>query len=411
MMSALSVAAYFPFARVKLVSQNVHLDCHPSATLIRLEPDRRYRPVCSDCGQEGTVHSAGLRRHIRDLNMGQAQTLLHVEYRRVWCSACDKARVERLDFADPSQRITHRMAQYVYGLCKLMTIQDVARHLDLDPKTVKAVDKRFLQQEFGGTDYQGLRILAVDEISLRHGQNGYMTVVLDYLTGRVAWVGEGRKAETLDAFFTGMTDQQKQAIEAVAMDMLEAFVKSVQNNCPQARIVFDLFHLVKGYGQVIDEVRRQEYKKAEKNQRAFIKGSRYLLLSNRDNLRADQQSRLDELLAINQRLCSVYVLKDQLKAIYQYQSRSWAKRALEQWCAMAEEVDHPLMRRFIGRLRFFEYGILNHCEYPIGTSKLEGVNNKIKVIKRKAYGFHDSEYFALKVKQALPGNKLTTEMG
>ncbi len=410
-MSSLSIAPYFPFTRVKVVSQNVYLDCQPSETLIRLAPDKRFRPICHDCGQVASVHSSGLRRLIRDLNMGPAQTLLHVEYRKVWCEACGKARVEQLSFADPSKRITHRLARYIYDLCKVMTVQDVARHLDLDPKTVKGVDKHFLQQEFGQTNYEGLRILAVDEISLTKGQQGYMTVVLDYLTGRVVWMGQGRKAETLGAFFEGMTDEQKQAIEAVAMDMWEPFIKAVQTHCPRAKIVFDLFHLVKGYGQVIDEVRRQEYENADKDRREFIKGSRYLLLSNRYNLRADQQAKLDELLAVNQRLSAVYILKDQLKAIYLYRSRWWAKKMLDQWCTLAEQVEHPHMRRFIGRLRFFEYGILNHCDYPIGTSRLEGVNNKIKVIKRKAYGFHDQEYFALKVKQALPGVQLLTKMG
>lgn len=410
-MSNLSIAAYFPFTRMKVISQNVYLDYQPSQCLIRLEPDKRFRPICRDCGQAATVHLSGLRRLVRDLDMGQAQTCLQVEYRRVWCTTCGKAKVERLSFADTSKRITYRLARYIYDLCKVMTIQDVARHLDLDPKTVKAVDNRFLQQDFGRTDCEGLRILAVDEISLTKGQQGYMTVVLDYLIGRVVWMGQGRKAETLGAFFEGMTDEQKQAIEAVAMDMWEPFIKAVRTHCPQAKIVFDLFHLVKSYGQVVDEIRRQEYANADKDRREFIKGSRYLLLSNRDNLRADQQAKLDELLAVNKRLSAVYILKDQLKAIYLYRSRWWARKALDQWCTLAKQVDHPHMRRFVGRLRFFEYGILNHCEYPIGTSRLEGVNNKIKVIKRKAYGFHDTEYFALKVKQALPGFKLPTKMG
>ena len=410
-MSILSIAPYFPFARVKIMSQSVHMECQTPGTVIRLEPDRRFRPRCHACGRPGTVHTAGLHRILRDLNVGQAQTFLQVQYRRVWCAACGKAKVEQLSFADPSRRVTHRLARYVYGLCRVMTIHDVADHLGLDPKTVKDIDKHFLEQDFGPTDYEGLRILAIDEISLTHGQNGYMTVVLDFLTGRVVWMGRGRKAETLDAFFAGMTETQKQGIEAVALDMWEAFIKSVQTHCPHAKIVFDLFHLVKSYGQVIDNVRRQEYKKARPDQRTFIKGSRYLLLSNRDNLRPDQQTRLDDLLAVNERLSAVYILKDQLKAIYHYRDRADAKAALDQWCDLAEQVAHPLMRRFIGRLRYFEYGILNHCDYPIGTSRLEGVNNKIKVIKRKAYGFHDPDYFALKVKQALPGFHVTTKTG
>lgn len=264
-----------------------------------------------------------------------------------------------------------------------------------------------MREEFGATDYTGLRILAVDEISLHKGQNGYMTVVLDYETGRVVWMGQGRNKETLDAFFAGMSPEQKAGIQAVALDMWEAFVNRIQQHCPQAQIVFDLFHLVKGFGQVVDEVRREEYRKAHKQDRAVIKGSRYLLLSNVENLRPEQRVSLDKLLATNQRLNAVYVLKDQLKVIYHYSQRTLAKRALDDWAAMAQGVDHPLMRRFIGRLRFFEYGILNHCEHPIGTSPLEGVNNKIKLIKRKGYGYHDPEHFALKVKQAFPGKQST----
>jgi transposase len=316
-----------------------------------------------------------------------------------------------LSFADPGKRITHRLARYIYDLCKTMTVQDVARHLDLDPKTVKAVDKQFLAEDFGRTDYEGLRILAIDEISLTHGQDGYMTVVLDYLTGRVVWMGQGRNMDTLDAFFAGMSAEQKQGIQAVALDMWEPFINRVQHHCPQAKIVFDLFHLVQAYGEVIDEVRREEYKKADTSDREIIKGSRYLLLSNRHNLKPKRKAHLQEVLTLNERLSGVYVLKDYLKAIYQYRRRGWAKKALDHWCELAEEIDHPEMRKFIKRLRFFEYGILNHCDYAIGTSRLEGVNNKIKVIKRKAYGFHDPDYFALKVKQALPGKTPTTFFG
>jgi transposase len=396
---------------MKVVDQQPHLDIDRAGTEIRLQPDRRYRPICHVCGRPGHVHSQGHRRFIRDLNFGPAQTFLRVEYRRVWCPACQHARVEQLDFADPSQRITHRLARYIYELCKVMTVEDVARHLDLNPKTVKAIDKHFLQQEVGQTDCQDLRIMAIDEIAVRKGHH-YMTVVLDHESGRVVWMGEGRSKETLDAFFANMTEEQKQGVEAVAMDMWDPYINRVQHHCPQAKIVFDLFHLVKAFGEVIDEVRREEVRKAANQPTArFIKGSRYLLLKNRQNLKPEQRVHLRELLAVNERLNAVYVLKDQLKMIYRYCRRGWAKKALDQWCELAAEVDHLKMSSFIGRLRRYEYGILNHCDYAIGTSLLEGVNNKIKVIKRKAYGFHDPNYFALKVKQALPGLQSTTKTG
>lgn len=341
---------------------------------------------------------------VRDLNLADRKTWLQVGYRKIVCSHCGKTRVEYLSFCDSPQRLTHRMRRYIYDLCKCMTIAEVAEHLDLDPKTVKAVDQEFLQEEFGQTDYEGLRILAVDEIAVKKGHN-YMTVVLDYITGRVVWMGEGRDINTLDRFFAGMADEQKTAIEAVAMDMWDPYINRVKHHCPQALIVFDLFHVVKAFSHVVDEVRREEVRKATGPMKDVIKGSRYLLLKNRDNLYPDQADRLAELLKLNTTLNAVYALKDQLKVIYRYKRPHAAKAALDNWIGMAEGIDSVPMAQFIRTLRRHEYGIVNHCKFPIGTSRLEGVNNKIKVIKRKAYGFHDPDYFSLKIKQAFPGDK------
>lgn len=184
-MSTLSIAAYFPFARVKVVGQIVYDDDDAHGALIRLEPDYRFRPLCHACGASAaTVHSKGHRRILFDLPIAGLETWLQVDYRKVWCEHCRKARVEKLSFAQAGQRITHRLARYIYDLCKMMTAEEVARHLGLHPQTVRTVDHVFLEEEFGQTDYSDLEILAVDEISLRKGQHGYMTVVLDYLTGR-----------------------------------------------------------------------------------------------------------------------------------------------------------------------------------------------------------------------------------
>jgi transposase len=385
--------------RVKITGQTVHSDIADSA-MIRMAPDLRYRPLCHHCHTPaGTVHSNGHSRFIRDLNMAAAQVWLQVEYRKVWCDNCNGVRVEHLSFADASKRVTDRLAQYIYDLCKMLTVHDVAEHLDLNPKTIKAIDKSFLEKGFGWTDCHDLRVLAIDEIALRKGHN-YMTVVMDYFSGRVVWMNEGRSKETLDRFFAEMTDRQKEAIEAVAMDMWEPYINRVKHHCPNANIVFDFFHVVQAFGRVIDKVRREEYLKANEQDRKVLKGSRYLLLKNEENLTDKQQSRLKDVLELNSTLNMLYVLKDHLKLIYYCNDRQKAKKTLDDWCEMAGQIEHPSVKGFIRRLRFFEYGILNHADYPIGTSKLEGVNNKIKVIKRKAYGFHDSEYFALKVKQA-----------
>jgi transposase len=398
-MSELSITQYFPFMRVKITEQSVYGDS-PDSALIRLAPDLRYRPVCHVCGAPAaTVHSQGHRRYLRDLNLAASQVWLDVEYRKIWCSECTGVRVEHLDFADASKRVTHRLAQYVHDLCKVMTVQDVADHLELNPKTVKAIDKGFLQKSFAQTDGHGLRVLAVDEIALRKGHT-YMTVVMDYFSGRIVWMGENRDKATLDRFFAELTDKQKQGIEAVAIDMWEPFINRIRHHCPDTQIVFDFFHVVQAFGKVIDKVRRDEYVKATELDKKVLKGSRYLLLKNPENLKGNQSSRLEQVLALNETLSKLYVLRSQLKMVYYYSDRRKVKQTLDAWCRMAKTIEHPSVQAFIRRLRFFEYGILNHADYPIGTSRLEGANNKIKVIKRKAYGFHDSEYFALKVKQA-----------
>jgi transposase len=402
-MSGLSVAHYFPWRRVKVVYQNVNSE--PPSALIRIEPDQRFRPACHECGGPArTVHSH-TRKFVRDLDFGGHEMLLQVEYRKIWCDRCGGVRVEQLDFVDASQRVTNRLAAYAVQLCKLgLSVQAVAHHLDLDPKTVKTLDKAALEIEFGETRYEGLQRLAIDEIAVRKGHN-YMTVVLDYDTGRVVWMGQGRQIETLDEFFKNMPETVRNGIRAVALDMWDPFINAVKRWCPNADIVFDLFHVVKAFNKVIDDIRNEEFRKSDQEGRELLKGSKYLLVRRGENLRRDQRARLKEILATNERLNAVYWLKDLLKHIWDYVRESWAMSAIDAWQAVAEAVDHPALLRFARMLEKYKYGILNHCKHPIHTSKLEGVNNKIKVIKRIAYGFHDLEYFALKVKQALPGHE------
>jgi len=145
-------------------------------------------------------------------------------------------------------------------------VQDVAEHLELNPKTVKAIDKCFLEKSFGQTDGHDLRILAIDEIALRKGHH-YMTVVMDYCSGRIVWMGQNRDKETLDRFFAELTEHQKQCIKAVAIDMWEPFINRIKHHCPDAHIVFDFFHVVQAFGKVIDKVRRDEYVKATEQEK------------------------------------------------------------------------------------------------------------------------------------------------
>lgn len=402
--SALSIAPYFPFPRVLPIRQEVSGDdfgfCQ---SVIWFESDSRRSPVCSGCGQRvRIVHSIAMRR-VADLPLAHARVELVIPLRKLRCPRCG-VRAERLEFLSPYRRCTLRFERAVADLCRVLPVQHVAAHFGLGWHTVKEIDKRRLEREVGTPCYDGLRLLAVDEIAVHKGHT-YMTTVLDLETGRMVWLGKDRTKATLARFFQELTAEQRSSIEAVATDMAVGFRDAVSEACPNAALVYDLFHAVAKFSrEVIDRVRVDESKKQDETGRQMIKGSRYLLLKNNSNLAGDQRERLDALLAANENLNTVYVLKDQLKHIWTYQLPALAARALDQWCELADASGLKPLQTFAKNLRRHAEGIVNHCRYPLHTGRLEGINNKIKVIKRMAYGFRDDAYFILKIKGAFPGN-------
>lgn len=227
-MSALSIAPYFPFRRIKIINQIVSTDTCKAR--IHIEPDKRFFPICHCCGKRTTSVHSWTERRVRDLNLAATAVLINCHYRKLFCAHCHRVSVEDLELFHPYLRVTRRLARYIYQLCRLMTVTDVARHLDLGWKTVKDIDKYYLERDYGQPDLNGLRILAVDEISIRKGYR-YLTVVLDYISGRVVFVGKDRKANTLKRFFNQLNDQQRDGIEAVVMDMWDPFIKAVKKNC------------------------------------------------------------------------------------------------------------------------------------------------------------------------------------
>lgn len=397
-MPGISIAPYFPFPRVKITGQRFS----PEGSIIEVEPDLRYVPLCARCESATRRMHSSKNRLIRDLDMAGIRVWLDCHIRKLFCPLCDGVRVERLDFIDAGQRVTKRMARYVYQLCKLMPISAVSEHTGLDPKTVKAIDKLFLKEEFGRIDFSQVQILAVDEVSERKGHR-YLTIVVDYETGQVLYVGKKRRARTLKRFFRMLSRRQRRRIKAVAMDMWDPYIKAVKHYCPTTKIVFDLFHVKKEFGRQINKVRNQEYSRASEEEKGVLKGSKYLLLSNKDRLSRKQLVRLEQLLQINGRLAIMYMLKDQLNVIWSQRTIRECAEALHNWVSLARESVIREAISFARRLMRYAYGILNHALFPIHTGKLEGMNNKIKVIKRRSYGFHDTEYFSLKIKQAFPG--------
>ena len=390
-MSNITITQYFFPGQVKIMGQSFSPDFR--RVIISMRSNLRFTPRCSECGSKAHISHDTTKRLVRDLNLAVTMVCLNLFYRKVYCPFCKKVRVERQEFVEPYARVTKRLALYIHELCKTMTVKDVAEHLGLDWKTVKNIDPALAgEEEFGETNYTGLKLLVIDEIAIPP------------LAGRIIWMGEGRSKETLDSFFTAMPEETRKGIVAVASDMWKSRRGgTIKKWCPGTKIVFDLFHLVKDFNQVVDKIRNQEYHQADAQGKAVLRGTKYLLLKSQENLKESETVRLKEVLELNQTLSTTYILKEYLKKIYQPRNIEQANAALEEWCSLARESGNPELIRFARKLKRHREGILNHCIYPIHTGKLEGVNNTLKVIKRKAYGYLDTKYFILKSKQAFAG--------
>jgi transposase len=372
--------------------------------VIRLEPVRGQHRHCSGCGRwTSAIHDLEERR-VRDLPVFEHAVELVVPRVRVACSVCGP-KLERLPWLDAYARVTRRLAESVSRLCKVASILHVARFFGLDWKTVKDLDRACLQRELGPVDLEGLEVIGLDEFALHKGHR-YATVIVEPMRKRVLWVGKGHGRADIRPFFELLGPERCGRLKAAVMDMNTGFELEVRAHCPNAAIVFDLFHVVAKYGrEVIDRVRvdRANQLRAERAHRKLVKGARWLLLKNRESLHPGEDVTLEELLEANRGLFIVYVMRDALKDLWRYRHLGYALRAWKSWYRKALRSGLEPLRRFAQKLRPYLSGILAHCRYPLGTNLIEGINNKIKVIKRMAYGFRDDAYFFLKIRAAFPG--------
>ncbi len=373
--------------------------------LIELSKDPKHEARCGACGEPcALLHERSWRR-VRERDWFDRRVWLRVPVRRMDCHHCGARSIERIGWLHRHARLTERLRIWVEALAELLPIAHVAKLTGLHWHTIKEIDKARLQRRFGAFERGNVRRLVMDEFALHKGHR-YATVVMDALTMRVLWVGEGNSREAIRPFFELLGKEGCWRIEAVAMDMNTAFDLEVRKHCPQAEVVYDLFHVVARFGrEVVDRVRVDQANtlKEQPAARQVIKRARWLLLRNRDNLSAEQSVKLDELLAANTPLALVYLLKTALKEIWFAPSVRDGFRQWRSWYRMAIKSELPPVILFARRLRKYLRGILASAIYPMNSSILEGVNNKIKVIKRMAYGFRDSTYFFLKIKAAFPG--------
>ncbi len=371
-----------------------------SEVTFTLEPSSAGR---CHCGLEShSVHDSTWRE-INEASMLNHRVRLNVLTRRIVCSQCGVI-TEAIDWLEPHARMTTRLKSYVEGLLKILPIKHISEHTGLHWHTIKEIDKRRLAVDVKEPDWSSVSKLVMDEFALFKGHR-YATVIVDADTYQVLWIGEGRSRKQIRPFFEMLGEHCKH-IEAVAMDMNTAFDLEVQEHCPNATIVYDLFHVVAKYGrEVIDRVRIDQANKLKHNKKArkWVKRSRWVLLKNRENLTTGQENHLDALLAMNKDLMTTYILGEQLKELWYCDSVEQSKSLWNVWWEQVQDSQLKPLLDFARKLKPYIHGIVSSAEYRLNTCTLEGMNNKIKLIKRMAYGYRDSEYFFLNIKAAFPG--------
>jgi transposase len=277
----------------------------------------------------------------------------------------------------------------------MMTLSDVAELTLLSWDTVKTIVKTHLAKDYGKPLLQGVRYLGIDEIHLGK-KSRYYTIVIDLEDGRILWAKPGRGGAALRGFWRRLR-LAKARIRAVATDMSAAYWSAVLEHLPDAALVFDKFHVIKLMNERLDDLRRQMVREAEGPLKLLIKGTRFLLLRNPENLQEDQIPKLDQALRLNEPLLLGWYLKEELRELWNQPSRQKMSAFLKDWCQKADQTAIGQLMKMAKTLRTHASGILAYARHPITSGKLEGINNKIKTLTKRSYGFHDENFFILKL--------------
>ncbi len=324
---------------------------------------------------------------------------LEFERWRVRCSRCDGVHVEHLDWLAKNPRYTQRFALHVGKLCQAMPNKTVAELERLHHSTVKDLDKLYMHKQVALAGRPAPKAIGIDELSIRKGHT-YRVIVSDLDRARPIWVGgAGRKEMDLDLFFKVLGEKKSAHIELAVMDMWKPFRNSVRKNVPKARIIFDKFHIMRHLSQALDTVRRNEYTRLSGQDRRYIKGQRYTLLTRREHLSLDGRRALKKLLQANRRLNTAYVLKETFGQLWDYRTERGARTFFERWKDSLRWQRLEPYRKFAELIESHWEGIASYCrpENKVSLGLVEGINNKIRVLQRRAYGYRDEEYLKLKI--------------
>jgi transposase len=353
---------------------------------------------CSHCQSWRVIKSGTKERLFRGIPIGSRPVYIIFKVQRLECKQCGRIRQEKIKFAKPKALYLNSFRRYILELSKIGTIADVADHLGIGWDVVKDIQKEYLLKNYAKPNLENVEYIAIDEFAIEKGHK-YMTVVYDLESGVILYAAKGKDAESLDGFWRRLKKKDVH-IKAAAIDMSPAYISAVTNNLPETQIVFDRFHIKRQLNDQITKLRKDLYRQeTDLGKRDLLKGTRWLLLKNKENLdnKKQEQERLREALDVNRPLAIAYYMKEELDLIWEQDNREQAEKVLGSWVAKAFACGVPRLKKFANSLLAHRSGIFAWYDHPISTGPLEGINNKIKTMKRQAYGFRDDEFFILKL--------------
>lgn len=368
--------------------------------IVELKRTWKTTGQCPKCGKKRRKCIEKFRRKVKDMDIEGVPCFVEFEYFRISCS-CGYRGIEQIPICGKYSRCTYRLEKHVVMLCQVMTIKDAAKETGLDWITVKNIDKNEAKKYVESLDKANPTQIGIDEIAYTKGHN-YLTVVRDVEKKKVIWVGKGRKKEDIGEFFRKLGEERSKRIELAVMDMWDPYIASVKEST-NAEIVFDKFHVAKKINEALDNVRKREFAESNEEDKKLMKKKRFLILKKNENLEDEKKEELNELMDKNKNLYAAYLLKEHILDIMNDKRPDVALRRCGVWFKNVLNSGIKELVKVSNTMKAYWYGIENYFKYQITNAGSEGFNNKINVIKRRAYGFRDLEYFTYKIIQ-LCGN-------
>jgi transposase len=345
---------------------------------------------CGGCGRKVWRRHDRTWRSWRHLDCLGQKTFLRYAIWRVRCRRCG-VRTEQVPWAELGSRFTRAFEQQVAWLAQRTDLTAVAEYFQISWATVRNIVQRVVDSRWDGDrSLDGLRVIGVDEISYRRHHN-YLTVVVDHLSGRVVWAGKDRKAKTLLRFFRHLGPERAAQLEAISCDMWEPYVTVLRRKAPQARIIFDRFHIVRHLNQAVTKVRQQLVRDADAQTRRALRHTRFPLLKSPQSRTPKDRQVLEEQVRGNRKLYRAMLLKDDFMDLYTYHREGWAKRFLQGWLRRAMYSKIEPIKKVARMIRNHLDGVLGWIQWQISNGRLEGMNNRIRLLSHRSFGLHSAE--------------------